>query len=291
MAGLKIKEAYMKIITRYRLFNRFRLVILGILFLSMILTYLLQSGVFKLLFFFNTEAPDIAGRVEEVRSFLIHQVLTMDRWVTSAFSVLIVLLPVLACASVYLFIKEKRGMFCYRFARKQPYNTVVLSSVLVSTFICSVSFYLVYFLYCLVGFFVTEQEVAIDRPVLDFIFGAAFSQDNPFLFFVIGGFVSVFLLSFVYSLLACSLALVMRKTYQAIMIPILYFFGMSQLFAVLSTAIHPMLIVLQPIFTLNFFAYGNAVPIWEFLVSLVPPLLISAGIIIYVVNRKECDEI
>lgn len=251
----------MKIITRYRLFNRFRLVILGILFLSMILTYLLQSGVFKLLFFFNTEAPDIAGRVEEVRSFLIHQVLTMDRWVTSAFSVLIVLLPVLACASVYLFIKEKRGMFCYRFARKQLYNTVVLSSVLVSTFICSVSFYLVYFLYCLVGFF------------------------------VIGGFVSVFLLSFVYSLFACSLALVMRKTYQAIMIPILYFFGMSQLFAVLSTAIHPMLIVLQPIFTLNFFAYGNAVPIWEFLVSLVPPLLISAGIIIYVMNRKECDEI
>lgn len=257
----------------------------------MIVTYLLQSGVFRLLFFFNTEAPDIAGRGEAVRGFLIAQVLTMDRWVTSAFNVLIVLLPILACASAYVFIKEKRGFFFYKFVRHQPYGAVVLSAALANAFICAVSFYLIYFLYCLLGFLVTEQKVAVDRPVLDFVFGTGFSQSEPFLFFIVGGFVSVFLLVLVYSLFACALSLVTRKAYQAMMLPVLYFFGMSQLFAVLSTVLRPMLIVLQPIFTLNFFAYGNAVPVWEFLVALIPPMSASAGILVYVMCRKERHEI
>lgn len=272
----------MKILTKYRLFHKYRIGILLIFLMGLFISWFFTAGIYDATLGFNTSSPDIAHRIDEVRKIMLGQVLNYDNYVSGTFRYGMILTPIFICATSLIFIREKRGFFPYAILRGKSEKKLMLKTLLYYGLINGATFYFAYVIFCTVGLLFNSLIMQTPRLSFDFIFGEGFSQNQVYLYYLVEGIFKYFILGFVYTLFSCTIALITNKSYLSILIPIIYYFGASVAFA---SGFQVML--LAPVFTQGFSSYGDPVPIWGILMPMLVPFLISMGICLSVILRRE----
>lgn len=266
-----------KEIQKYRLFHRYRILILMIFFIGLWISWFFMGNIHAIL----TQNPIGIENIEEGRAMLLKQAFTIDIFASSTFRYTMILMPVLVCSMSLLFIWEKKGLFNFSFIRKEKPRKVIIKSLGIHAFVTGCAFYLIFIFFLTIGLLFNESTMTIPRKSFDFIVGYNYSQNNAYLYYVLDGFIKFFAFGFVYSLFSDSVSLLTSKDYLCIIIPVLYYFGMSVIF---SSGLQ--VYALAPVYTQGFTSFEN-MPLWMAFTPLFVPLAFSVFAIIYSLRRHE----
>lgn len=200
------------------------------------------------------------------------------------------------CASCYLcffyfFFQEKKSVFYYKYIRGQSQRKVILSSLFHHSVYVAVGVFAVYMVYLTIGWFTMRIEPSqVPLTSLDGLFGSHFLENHLYLYFTVCGLYKAFVSTFVYSLLSCSLCLVVSKPYQPILYSSLYYYGLT-LFLSAVPLNRDIFHSIQPAMIQGFTEYVYEPPLLfdaiAPLLTLVIPLAISVSIVIYTLRRSE----
>lgn len=268
-------------ITKYRWFHKYRIIILIVFFLGLWISWYLLGNIYGVTLGFDMAAPDLGGNAQAIKQNLLGQLLTIDHFVSSTFRFSMILGPVLICANTLLFIWEKKGYLAFKLPRKNNYKGVIINTILIHAFINGTTFYFVYILFLSLGMLFNAAHMEIARTSFDFLFGRNFSIESPYFYYVLDGFIKFFVFGFVYSLFSNTIALVSSKSYVSVIIPIIYYFGFSVIFA---TGLQYM--PLAPVYTQGFTSFVD-MPLWMAFTPMIIPVVTSFFIIIWFLKRKE----
>lgn len=215
-------------LNKYRIVNRYRLIIVFLFLSGLFISWFLKSGMYDYTIGFNKNAVDIAGRADEVQNTLMNQILNLFNYVTSAGDFISFVLPVLASAFVILFIKEKNGLFFFRYVRNVSYKKNIVSNILIQSCYSGITFLIAYFCFFIIGIILCKNPPEINVEAFDLAFGKNFSiGESAWIGYLIEGVIKCFLFPFIYTFFACSISLICKKTYQCIIIPTIYYFFLT----------------------------------------------------------------
>lgn len=278
------------IMTKYRLFNKYIMFVFLILLLGLFIEMFVESGIYQVIpsqfeKYYHEETLGMSKEEKaEFRKRTISNLVDYDLYAELPSMIFNFLLPVLCCVTVVVFIKEKNGVFIYKFTRGKKRIRVVLSAMLANAAITALALYLAYLIYCIMGIPFLKMQSDNIHEALDFLFGKGFGNKNLPLYYCLVGLVQVFAFSFVYNLFSCSVALITKKIYLPIVVPVVYFIGGNFLFY--SPGIRIIGEKLAPAFTVSINGYFNTTAA-EACVPLLFPLIISIIMCIFVLKSKE----
>lgn len=280
----------MNVLTKERLINWRKFPLFLALFLALLISYLFTSGLFELLFRFNVNAPDLEGNGEQVKQAMIFGCLNIHTYMDTV-TCMTEIAPLITFAFSLFFFQEKRAVFFQKYLRGHSQKRVILSSLFSHSFIVAVGLYAVYMIYFIIGWYTMRIEPSqVPLNVLDGMFGSHFLENHLFLYFTISGFYKAFMAAFVYSLLSCSLCLVVHKAYQPILYSTVYYYGFTLLLSVIPLN-RDLFHSIQPAMIQGFTAYVYDPPLLfdaiAPLLTLVIPFTIAVGIVIYTLRRSE----
>ena len=87
-------------------------------------------------------------------------------------------------------------------------------------------YYIIYIIYLSIGYCIMGNRMEyIPRNTFDGIFGEGFSAASPYLYYMVQGITSILIGTFVYTLFGCVIALYCKKSYQALLWMLGYFWG------------------------------------------------------------------
>ncbi|WP_147289882.1 hypothetical protein [Anaerosacchariphilus polymeriproducens] len=262
-------------LNKYRIVNRYRIIIVFVFLSGLFISWFLKSGMYEYTIGFDKNASDIVGRAEEVQNSLINQVLNLFNYVTSAGDFISFVLPVLASALVILFIKEKSGLFFFKYVRNVSYRKNIISNILIQSSYSGITFFMAYFCFFIVGIILCKTAPEVNVEAFDLAFGQGFSiGELAWIGYLIEGVIKCFIFPFIYTFFACSLSLICKKTYQCIIIPTIYYFFLT---IIISIGLgHVDWSPAYPIVSLTV-----AGTIIQSVIPLVFPLILSIGLILY----------
>lgn len=280
----------MNVLTKEQFLNWKKYLLLFALFLGLIISFLFASGLFELLFKFDVNAPDLVGTGEEARQALIFGCLNIHLYMDTNIC-MTEIAPLIIFSFSLFFFEEKKAVFFQKYVRGQSQKRVILSSLFRHSFFVAIGFYAVYIIYFIIGWNTMRIEPSqIPLTVLDGLFGSHFLENHLFLYFVVCGFFKGFMAAFVYSLLSCSICLVVQKAYQPILYSSLYYYGFTLLLSVIPLN-RDLFHSIQPSMIQAFTGYVYEPPLLfdaiAPLLTLVIPLGIAVGIVIYTLKRSE----
>lgn len=271
----------MNTLNKYRVLNRYRILIFCIFFSGLFISFFFSSGFFDATLVFDKNAPDIIGRGEQVQQSLIHQLLNLYNYTTSVGNYISFILPVLSCAFVILFVKEKKGLFFFKYIRNIKFKSHILRTIFIHSFISGCTFFISYTIFLFIGIFLSQSKPEAPVQAFDLMFSNGFSIHSfAWIGYLIEGFIKCFLFPFVYTFFSCSISLHNEKTYECIFIPVIYYFigtiviGVNLGFIPLSPA--------YPIVSLTY-----SLTILKSIFPLSIPLLISIFLIILYFFKGE----
>lgn len=282
---------------KYRIINKYRILLLLFALAGMMIYWGFSSGFFSLTIGFDLNAPDIKpGTGREIQRDLLSQILTLDNYM-NIIGFASTILPILIFSSVILFYHEKRGLFSFRYMRGERQKKIVLSTIFSHAMLNAVSYYMVYIIYLSVGYaFIGSNMSYIPRNAFDGIFGQSFSANHAYLYYVAEGILSYFIGTFVYTVMACSIALFCQKAYQCIIYMVTYYWALQIILGFLRTHfMGPRLAsvfgMFAPTYIYGFHGYVYHNPsvglIFQIMSSLLFPILISMGLVIASFLKKE----
>lgn len=280
----------MNVLTKERFMNWKKFLLFFAQLLALLISFLFVSGLFELLFRFDVNAPDLGGRGEQVRHTLILGRLDIHEFMDTV-SCMTKIAPLITFAFSIFFFQEKRAVFQQKYVRGQSQKRVIISSLLSHSFFVAAGFYAVYMIYLIIGWTTMRIEPSqVPLNVLDGVFGSNFYEKHLFLYFAICGFYKAFMAAFVYSLLSCSICLVVRKAYQPILYSSIYYYGFTLLLSVVPLN-RDVFHSIQPAMIQGFtqYVYNPVLPFDAIapLLTLVIPFAIAVGIVIYTLKRSE----
>lgn len=109
-------------------------------------------------------------------------------------------------------------------------------------------------------------------------FGQDFYNNHMFVYFMLENFVKFFVFGFAYALFAMSLSFLLKKRYQLVLVPLLYFDGLTIIVSLFNRFDGINLFFLAP----NYVVMSNAAPsmgTWTVFMPLVPVVLFSVLVI------------
>jgi len=171
----------MKELTKYRLFNRYRIIVTVAFISGLFVTWFFASGLYEATLGFNANAEDIQGSAKEVQTFLIYQLLDLDTYVSSTFNYISCIVPILVTVLTILFIKEKNSLFINLYVRHNKRRTVLIQTMLSHSVLNGLTIYLGFIIFLLVGLVINKVPVSFNRDGLDWLFGENFSIRHCFL--------------------------------------------------------------------------------------------------------------
>ncbi len=283
--------------TKYRIFNKQRMILIGLSLLGMFFFWIFDSGFFEATIGFDKNAIDMTPeRAPEVQKRLLSQILTFDRYMdTMGYATTIML--VLLFSTVVLFYKEKNGLFAFRYVRGESQRKVILSAIFSHALINAVLYYLIYVIYTSVGYlFIGNTMSYVPRNIFDGIFGEGFSKRLPYLYYLVQGLPSFFIGTFVYTVTVCAVALFFRKAYQAIICMMSYYWGLQIVLEFLRcTFMGPNLAwivgTFEPIHLYGFYGYvyhnPSAGTVLQTMSSLIVPIIVSIVLLVITFRKEE----
>lgn len=284
-------------IQKYRITNKYRLLLLFFALAGMMIYWGFNSHFFSIVFGFDYNAPDIKpGTGKEMQNYLLSQILTLDHYmdiVGFAGSVL----PILIFASVILFYQEKKGLFSFRYMRGESQMKILLSTMFSHAIINAVSYYLIYVVYLSIGYaFIGSKMSYVPRNSFDGIFGQSFSANHAYLYYLIEGIPSYLIGTFVYTFMACAVALFCQKAYQCIICMLSYYWALQIILGFIrGQFMGPRLATVfgmfQPTYLYGFHGYVYQNPsvglVFQIMSSLLLPIFISVGLVLASFFKKE----
>lgn len=279
----------MSILTKFRIFNKYKIIIWVVFCIGLFTAWFFLSGMFELTILFDKKSNLYSIPALEAQKILISEIMKMDNFVdTVLFDTTIY--PILIFSMGVFFIKEKKGAFQYQFLRGHSYKKVILISILTNSIIAATAFYLGYIFFMTIGFFITNGEMSmISRNIFDGLFGHDFSRNNTYFYYILEGFYKYFISAFFYTLLVCSIILHTAKSYTALLISMLYYFGLT--FIIMTNSILSFLLPYQPTYISGFSSYVYNHPSINTalspLLSILFPLIISFELITSALKRRE----
>jgi hypothetical protein len=283
----------MNVLAKERFINWKKFLLFFALLLALLISYLFISGLFELLFRFDVNAPDLVGRgdcVEQERQSMIYSRLNIHEYMYTV-TCMTQVAPLITFAFSIFFFQEKIAIFSQKYVRGQSQKRVILSSLFSHSFYVAVGFYAVYMAYLIIGWCTMSIEPSqVPLDVFDGILGSNFAANHLFLYFTLCGFYKAFMAAFIYSLLSCSICLVVRKAYHPILYSSIYYYGFTLLLSVIPLN-RDVFHSIQPGMIQGFTEYVYD-PIFVFaaiapLLTLVIPFAIAVGIVIYTLKRSE----
>ncbi len=278
----------MSILTRYRILNTKRWIIIGLFLLGAFVSSFFLSGFYELTLGFDFDAPDIAGNTNEVQKVLLGQIKKMDTY-TDINLFATTVFPIFVFSTGLFFYQEKVGVFPYLFLRKKSQVKEVGKAIFLHSFFAAIGFYCAYIIFMTAGYLYIGSAMGdVPRNVFDGVFGTNFAVQHVYSYYLLEGFYKYFAFAFVYSLFVCCIALFVKKSYLCMVVPICYYFGVNIVIGN-NAALSALLMKFQPAYTLEFngMVYNNP-NIWTALRPLAPlmPILIITGIMIYYYAKR-----
>lgn len=241
----------MSILTKYRVLNFKRLIIVSLFLVGAFLSCFFLSGLYEVTLGFDFNASDIANNPYKMQQTLLEQVKRMDRY-TDINMFTTTVFPILVFSTGLFFYREKVGVFPYLFLRKKSQIKEVGKAMFFHSLFSAVSFYLAYIVFMTIGYcYIGPVTGDVPRNLFDGIFGTGFSFQHIYSYYLLEGFYKYFVFSFIYSLFVCCIALLVRRQYLCMVVPICYYFGVNIVIgnnAILGSILLPF----QPAYTLGF---------------------------------------
>lgn len=279
----------------YRFFNKYQIGISAVFCLSLFVAFFF-TGLYDTLFNFNFNAPDIAADPYAAQQLLLKQHTSMNCYTSDIYPYVMMGLPILCFSLSILFFHEKNGLFQYRYTRSHSYKRVVLTSMFTRSFVNSLYFYLSFIIYFTFGYFFFGSETNLVVHNFDGLFGTDFCLHHTYLYYMLEGFIIYFLASFVFTWLACSVAMLTNRIHNIILIPSCIYFGLSLIIGyVFSFSLGSVIVDLFQPFKFVFVSLIEWEPkdsifnIFKCLAPLSLPLLIA--IILTVITLRKDDKV
>ena len=216
-------------IFRQRFFNRYLILSACLLFITLFLSFALQTGYFKVLFFFKP-SPEFETQ-EAYMTFHF----SLDMYIENGVRYQQLIAPLIISFSALHFLTEKTGYFVNIYGRVKNYRTTVIKSVFCHAAASALYLFGAYLVFFLLGKVVAFGPI-FENPVMHYmsdIFGPNFYEEHYSLFYLIDGFIKFGVFPFFYSIFCMSVAFVTEKKYLFVLLPTLYFFMMSVAMAAL----------------------------------------------------------
>lgn len=147
-------------------------------------------------------------------------------WGTNAFQVLV---PIIAAISGLTFYSRNQTINKFAINKNKSYESFLLKESCMISFKISISIFLAFIIYYTFSIAISNCKVnpGISRTFLIDILGYNFYNKYTLTYYLIDGFFRLFLIPFIYSVLACSISLYLKNVKQVFLAPIIYYFGLS----------------------------------------------------------------
>ena len=194
-----------------------------------------------------------------------------------------------------LFEKYPVSLLCKEFDEKK----VILSTIFQYSWINALWYYIIYIIYLSIGYCIMGNRMEyIPRNTFDGIFGEGFSAASPYLYYMVQGIPSILIGTFVYTLFGCVIALYCKKSYQALLWMLGYFWGTQILleffrctFLKQQAGLAWFIGKFEPTFLYGFYGYVYHNPTirtaLQTMDSLILPVLLSCGLLIIFFRKEE----
>lgn len=286
----------MKLI-KYRLFNKYRIMLIGLSLIGMFFFWMFNSGFFQATIGFDKNAIDLTpDRAVEVQKNMLNRTLILDKYMDIMGYTTTIML-VLLFSTVVLFYQEKNGLFAFRYVRGESQKKVILSTIFSHAVINAVLYYLIYVIYLTAGYlFIGNRMSYVPRNTFDGIFGEGFSHRTPYVYYLIQGIPSLLIGTFVYTVMVCVFALFCRKAYQAVICLMSYYWGVQIVLEFLRCSFMGSKLAwivgtFEPTHLYGFYGYVYQNPsigvVVETMSSLLAPILISIVLIVITFRKEE----
>ncbi|MEG0276387.1 MAG: hypothetical protein RR630_05100 [Coprobacillus sp.] len=118
-----------------------------------------------------------------------------------------------------------------KFYRHSSYNKTLLKEILSKSFYTAISFFCAYLVFYFISLTMSQGRLngSVSRDLFASILGYDLSQSQPYLYYIIEGFIRFFMVPFVYTFFSCSLCLVSNNQKTVLFITNMYYYGLSAL--------------------------------------------------------------
>lgn len=238
------------------------------MFLFMFVCFAIFSEYFKTYFFGNP------GRWV-TREKMMEMLFDYESYMVEGYSLMQMIAPLFPVLAILPFFGEKE-MLPLSLHRTQRPVRFVWRKILKYCFWTSLFLYGVSLLYQVFGliFVKIPRHTSVPRELFNEILGKDFYSNHMFVYFMLENFVKFFVFGFAYALFAMSLSFLLKKRYQLVLVPLLYFDGLTIIVSLFNRFDGINLFFLAP----NYVVMSNAAPsmgTWTVFMPLVPVVLFS----------------
>lgn len=286
-------------LTKYRAFGKSRFIQMAVSLLSMLIYWGFSSGIFEILFNYNESSIDYnAQKAEQVRHDMLESSMYLSEYMNiQGYTTTIMFILMLAV--LILFYQEKNGLFTFRYVRGESQKKVILSTIFQYSWINALWYYIIYIIYLSIGYCIMGNRMEyIPRNTFDGIFGEGFSAASPYLYYMVQGISSILIGTFIYTLFGCVIALYCKKSYQALLWMLGYFWGTQILleffrctFLKQQAGLAWFIGKFEPTFLYGFYGYVYHNPTirtaLQTMDSLILPVLLSCVLLIIFFRKEE----
>lgn len=146
-------------------------------------------------------------------------------WGTNIFQLL---LPVLASISAVLFYTKNQSINKLVINKKRSYKSFIFKEAFICSLKTSISIFLAYIIFYIIAVMISDGALnkSINRSFLSDILGTEFYYKYTQIYYLLDGFIRLFLIPLVYSFFACSMSLFCKNYKQVFLLPIILYFGL-----------------------------------------------------------------
>ncbi|HEX6593989.1 MAG TPA: hypothetical protein VF095_05305 [Bacillota bacterium] len=270
----------MKRIEKFRLINKYTIGAMGLLLISLVVSWFFTSEMFYWLFQADFQKePDLIGQDREATiQAMLGQINNWEMYIDFAMRYTIYLFPIFALLPIIQFYHEKNGYFSHAFVRLKNYRRYMVTTIVKYSLISGLCITIPFIIYFSIGNMMIMDHLQ-DIGNYDIIFGENFYDDHPFLFFLFLATSIYFALGVTFGFMGCAVVLWTDKKYMVIVIPMVFYLVIGNLAETLGL---PLLNVMQSVV-----AFNTLYTTFEIFIPLILPVIASFSAIIYKQMRGD----
>lgn len=263
------------------LLNKYFIISFLILMIMFFVSWIMESNIIEMLFFFDVNAPDLLGNGVAVKEQLTIECFNPGIVVYDMFTLAGGLIPILTLVGMGNYFRAYDGYLKYYIGRgdyfKNMRKAILSNSIVIATYN-----FLAYFIILLIlSRFSSEGKLYLNENVaLNQFFDKDIFYNYQFMYFVVIGFTSVFLVSFVLAVLIGGLYSLLKSKLSVSIFIVVYTFIISLVGSIFGIKLINILL------TIRSFDFFNS-NFYEVLI----PLIIPSVIGIILLFRKDIYEI
>lgn len=197
------------------------------------------------------------------------------------------LLPLFATVSGVVFYERYHSILRLSMYKEgKNYSKIIVKQMLINACKLAGSIFLAYVVFFLLirMIRIPNEFGALERALFSDLFGKAFYREHVELYFLLEGFVKLFMIPFAYCMLTQSIVLLDRSSKEVIASPLLYFFGFSAIGAAVGLFSPTLALYINPTVLMASGSYNSFYTLLLVGVNMIP--LLIGGVILYAKTKS-----